>query len=103
MGNEIKFPAPVARAGPDKMCASCAAWQPPPAEMPAGTGQVVMGQCRRHPPTPFIMQVQVGKIVGPGGGSGRNVQPTIISAWPPSPASGGCMDWMPEEKPDAVP
>jgi hypothetical protein len=94
MAEEIKFPSkaqvdPV----PQRMCASCAAWQPPPAE----SGQQ-MGQCRRHPPTPFLMQVKTGNIVGVGGGHQPNVQPTIISAWPPSPPNGGCMDWMPEEQ-----
>ena len=81
----------------EKLCASCAAWQAPPPETKPGPTGVVMGQCRRHPPTPFVIAVQTGNIIGPGKGQHPQQTPTIISAWPPAPSTGGCMDWLAEE------
>ena len=79
----------------EKVCVTCAAWQPPP----PGT-DAKMGQCRRHPPTAFLMTVQAGRITSPG--QHPQQVPTVISAWAPVPADGGCMEWMPEEKATVV-
>jgi len=83
-------------AGEEKKCVSCAAWLAPP----PGSPDAMMGQCRRHPPTPFLVQMQVGKVLGPG--QKPQVVPQIISAWPPVPATGGCWEWIPEVKPSDV-
>ena len=79
------IPFPVAKV--ERQCVSCAAWLAPLPEAPDKS----MGQCRRFPPTPFIQQVQVGKIMSPG--QHPQIVPIVISSWPPAPATGGCLEW----------
>jgi len=78
----------------DRTCASCAAWLAPGPD----AHDKNMGQCRRHPPVPMLAPVQqAGRISTPGSKGGPQAGLGIISAWPPTPAGGGCMDYIKEE------
>jgi hypothetical protein len=84
------------KAEMQRMCANCAAWQPP-----RGPG-TTMGECRLHPPKPFM-------ILGAAPGASRlsvadprqqtqQVQPMFLSSWAAAPAEGWCYEWQEQGK-----
>lgn len=74
------------------VCASCRFWCPPPEGSPNP-----MGQCRRHPPTAFMVLVPASNLsrLAPGGQQQQQVTPMFPSAWPPAPADGWCGEYGP--------
>ena len=79
-----------------EVCASCRFWAPPPPD------QGMMGQCRRRPPVPFMVLSQapqaVSRLATPNQPQAVQVIPQFVSAWPPSPANGGCGEYEEEPK-----
>ena len=74
-----------------EVCAGCRFWQPPPG------GPNPMGQCRRHPPVPFMVLAQApgaGRIQQAGQQQAVAVMPQFVSAWAAVPPDGWCGEWV---------
>lgn len=80
-----------------KICGTCLFWNSPDPGNPSP-----MGQCRKGPPTPFMIIVGTPpvseaerKIIALAGARPQppQQQPAFLSAWPAAPASGWCGEW----------
>jgi hypothetical protein len=74
-------------------CATCKYWLMP-------TDPKAVGECRRNPPTVFMLiqpaQPISGKLDIPGMRGAQamsQAQMNFVSKWPPVPAGAGCGEW----------
>jgi hypothetical protein len=78
-------------------CSNCGAWTKTPGSMQLQPGAAAAGECRRHPPTPFMVQI-VNKL---------DLIPkpvtAIQSAYPTTSGDQWCLDHIPLAECDPPP